>query len=409
MNAGSYQEKHSGLGTSGLSVTVGSNKVAQTDQESSVTNNGSLVGSLSRDTTNTNGTVAQTPDVNAILNQQADTMQAAQAAGQVVAQGIGDYAQSKQQKAQAQADAATKAGDTGLAAQYQAVADSWDEGGANRILLHVAGGALIGGLGGGGIGDAVGGAAGAGLSAAMAKQLDDIYKGVGSATGSELLGNIAANVVAGVGGALVGGGVGATTASNVELYNQSAHRKPKDLVSQVCPAGAQCSDAVLNAAIQAQGDLNSVAQGNVADVSLATTAAIGIAAVGVLGPEAIAAYKAAQAAYSMTTAAITGAGISSGIYTGSAVISGPVAQYQGGSYSDAFNQNFSVAGLATAAAFGAANNMAAVSMYEWAGVPNSIRNWGTIPGAVIQTNKLAIGQIAGKAAQAIVDSNSSKD
>jgi filamentous hemagglutinin len=137
--------------------------------------------------------------------------------------------------------------------KFMSDARVWAEGGDNRALLHLAGGALMGGLGGGGIGTALQGAAGAGLSAAMAKQLEDIYKGVGSATGSELLGNIAANVVAGVGGALVGGGVGASTASNVELYNQSAHRKPKDLVSQVCPAGAQCSDATLNAAIQAQG------------------------------------------------------------------------------------------------------------------------------------------------------------
>ncbi|WP_321859239.1 hemagglutinin repeat-containing protein, partial [Paraburkholderia tropica] len=47
------------------------------------------IASLSRDTTNTNGTIAKTPDVNDILNQQADTMAAAQAAGQVVAQGVG--------------------------------------------------------------------------------------------------------------------------------------------------------------------------------------------------------------------------------------------------------------------------------------------------------------------------------
>lgn len=31
--------------------------------------------------------------------------------------------------------------------------------------------------------------------------------------------------------------------------------KQKNLVAQVCPPGAQCSDATLNAAIQAQGDL----------------------------------------------------------------------------------------------------------------------------------------------------------
>lgn len=87
----------------------------------------------------------------------------------------------------------------------------------------------------------------------MAKQLDDIYKGVGSATGSELLGNIAANVVASVGGALVGGGVGATTASNVELYNQSAHRKKNDLLTQVCSGLSSCSESQVMAVINAQG------------------------------------------------------------------------------------------------------------------------------------------------------------
>ncbi len=96
----------------------------------------------------------------------------------------------------------------------------------------------------------------------MAKQLDDIYKGVGSATGSELLGNLAANVVAGVGGALVGGAAGAATASNVELYNQSMHRKKNDLVAQVCPATGQCNETVLNAAIQAQGDNAAAASEN---------------------------------------------------------------------------------------------------------------------------------------------------
>ncbi|ABE30115.1 hypothetical protein DR64_540 [Paraburkholderia xenovorans LB400] len=225
------------------------------------------VAGINRDTTDLNGRVSKLPDVNNLLSAQADTMNAAQAAGQVVAQGIGAYADMKRDQASDEATAA-----------------SWDEGGTDRTLLHIAGGALIGGLGGGGIGTALQGAAGAGLSAAMAKQLEDIYKGVGSATGSELLGNIAANVVAGVGGALVGGGVGASTASNVELYNQAAHRKPKDLVSQVCPAGAQCSDATLNAVIQAQGDNAAVASGN-----MKTAAAYGApaAAVIALGPEAV--------------------------------------------------------------------------------------------------------------------------
>ncbi|MDR5838782.1 hemagglutinin repeat-containing protein [Caballeronia sp. LZ034LL] len=45
-SSSSYQEKRSGLGTSGLTVTYGSNNHATTEQASSVTNNASTVGSL---------------------------------------------------------------------------------------------------------------------------------------------------------------------------------------------------------------------------------------------------------------------------------------------------------------------------------------------------------------------------
>ncbi|MGF6733112.1 hypothetical protein OKW50_005257 [Paraburkholderia youngii] len=247
------------------------------------------VANLSRDTTNTNGTVAKTPDVNAILNQQADTMQAAQAAGQTVSQGIGAYAESKLEAAQKAGDAAGEA--------------AWDEGGDNRALLHLAGGALIGGLGGGSVFTAVGGGLGAGLSSKLAGQLESLSTGVGAETGSQLLGNLAANVAAGVGGALVGGTAGAATASNVELYNQMLHQK-KDLVSQTCGAGAQCSDATLNAVIQAQG-----VNADTASANMKTGALYGVpaAAVVALGPEAVLAaitaggYDFAGSAYSYIT------------------------------------------------------------------------------------------------------------
>ncbi|MDR5762501.1 hemagglutinin repeat-containing protein [Caballeronia sp. LZ035] len=167
------------------------------------------IASLSRDTTNTNGTVANTPDLNAILNQQADTMQAAQAAGQVVAQGIGAYADVQHNMAEANHD--------------QAAADAWDEGGHSRALLQAAGGALIGGLGGGSVSTAVGGAAGAGLASKMANQLYSLSKGVASETSSTLLGNLAANVAAAAGGALVGGTTGVATGTSVDLYNRQLH------------------------------------------------------------------------------------------------------------------------------------------------------------------------------------------
>ncbi|WP_321785259.1 hemagglutinin repeat-containing protein [Burkholderia pyrrocinia] len=225
------------------------------------------VANLSRDTSNLNGTVSKTPDVQNLLDQQADLMSAAQAAGQVVSQGIGAYADMKR-------DTATD----------KATYDSWDEGGANRVALHVVGGALIGGLGGGAFG-AVGGAAGAGISSAMAGELDSISKGIASATGSELLGNISANVVAGLGGALVGGTAGAATGSSVQLYNQGNDPRKNSTLSKVCAAtNAACSDQTIMAIANAEG-----ANATQASKNLQTEALYGLpaAAVIALGSQAV--------------------------------------------------------------------------------------------------------------------------
>ncbi|WP_186106155.1 hemagglutinin repeat-containing protein [Burkholderia gladioli] len=181
------------------------------------------VANLNRDTSSLNGTVSKTPDVQNLLNQQADTMNAAQAAGQVVAQGIGAYADTKQKDAQQAADAAKLAGDTAAQAAYQAEADSWDEGGSNRLYLHIAGGALIGGLGGGGIGSAAQGAAGAGLAALLSAQTAQAAGEVAEATDSTIAGKMSGNLLVGALGWLVGGTAGSATASNANLYNQWNH------------------------------------------------------------------------------------------------------------------------------------------------------------------------------------------
>ncbi len=176
------------------------------------------IAGLNRDTSNLNGTVSKTPDVQNLLDQQADLMNAGQAAGQVVAQGIGAYADTKQKEAQREANAAKAAGDTTAQAAYQAEADSWAEGGSNRVLLHTAGGAALAGLGGG---NAFAGAAGAALSSTMAGKLNSLADAVGTSTGSLLAGNVLSNVLAGAGGALIGGTSGAFTATNADLYNRS--------------------------------------------------------------------------------------------------------------------------------------------------------------------------------------------
>ncbi|MFT4066934.1 hemagglutinin repeat-containing protein [Paraburkholderia sp.] len=195
------------------------------------------VAGLSRDTTNTNVIVSNTPDVNNLLSQQADTMQAAQAAGQVVAQGIGAYADAQRQSAVDQATADAANGDWAAYATDVVNAKQWDEGGDSRAILQAAGGALIGGLGGGSVFTAVGGGLGAGLASKMANQLDSLSKGVAAETGSGLLGNLAGNVVANVGGALVGGGTaGAVTATNVDLYNRQLDTREKSLAQQLADA-----------------------------------------------------------------------------------------------------------------------------------------------------------------------------
>ncbi|MDN7160059.1 hemagglutinin repeat-containing protein [Paraburkholderia megapolitana] len=178
------------------------------------------IASLNRDTSNLNGTVAKTPDVNNLLSQQSDMMNAAQAAGQTVAQGIGAYADGKQHQAQLQEQADELAGNTAAAAADKAEADSWAEGGANRVALHVAGGGLVAGLGGGSIGSAAQGAAGAGVSSALAGKLNSVADTVGDTTSPTLAGNIVSNVLATAAGALVGGTAGAFTASNADMYNR---------------------------------------------------------------------------------------------------------------------------------------------------------------------------------------------
>ena len=137
----------------------------------------------------------------------------------------------------------------------------------------------------------------------------------------------------------------------------------------------------------------------------------GGSAIGAYGPQllagaedAFAAYQAAQAGYSLTTAAATGAAVSGVTYTASA---GAGAAYNylstGANFSSSFDQKFSLAGLAAASTVGAYTNIFSTSMFNLAGIPNSFSNILTLPGAVIRVNGLALGQAAGKAAQGAVN------
>ncbi len=193
------------------------------------------VATLNRDTTKTNTTVGKNPDLNEVLGKQADMMAAAQAAGEAVAKTVGDVADKKQKEAQARLNAANDAykqnpSDANKAAIAAAETDvaNWKEGGDYRAALHMAGGAVIAGLGGG---NALAGAVGAGVSSKLAPQLQDLSKSVagsvntGSTDLNDAIGNLAANIAAGGVGFAVGGGAGAATAANTDRFNRQLHQE----------------------------------------------------------------------------------------------------------------------------------------------------------------------------------------
>ncbi|TPQ34681.1 TNT domain-containing protein [Cupriavidus pinatubonensis] len=182
---------------------------------------------LKRDTTGTNSQVGNNPNLKNLLDQQADTMAAAQAAGAAIAKTVGDVADSRLKDAQSRFADAQKAFEKDPSADNQAAMESaqadvagWKEGGSYRAELHMAGGALVAGLGGG---SALAGAAAAGLASMAAPTLGEVKQSVSGATGSSAVGNIVANVIAGGIGAIVGGGSGAAVASVVDANTRQLH------------------------------------------------------------------------------------------------------------------------------------------------------------------------------------------
>ncbi|WP_405125095.1 hemagglutinin repeat-containing protein [Ralstonia pseudosolanacearum] len=188
------------------------------------------IATLSRDTSNTNTVLDKNPDLGEILSRQAELQKAASAAGEAVARTIGDIADSKRDDALAEAEKAHKAGNEELANKYRAEADQWKEGGEYRAGLHMAGGALVAGLGGG---SAIGGAIGAGATSLAAPQLtelaDKVASSMGGGVAGQMAGNVVANVAAGAVGS-VGGGSGAFMGSNVDRYNRQLHPDEKALI-----------------------------------------------------------------------------------------------------------------------------------------------------------------------------------
>jgi filamentous hemagglutinin len=191
------------------------------------------LATLRRDTTGTNSQVGSNPDLEKLLNKQADTMAAAQAAGEAVAKTVGDIAQARLEDANKRYAEAAEANRLNPSAENQAAMeaaqadiDGWKESGSYRAALHAAGGAFIAGLGGGNALAGAGGAAAASLAGEKLGELSRTVAGAadtGNAALDEALGNFAANIAGGGLGGLIGGGAGAATAANVDRFNRQLH------------------------------------------------------------------------------------------------------------------------------------------------------------------------------------------
>ncbi len=178
------------------------------------------LASLKRDTTDLNGTVGRTPDLQELLNDQSRLMSAATAAGEAVARDIGTYASKKEDEARTLAKNTT---DPELKAQYEKEAENWKEGGDYRALMHAAGGAIVAGLGGG---NALGGALGAGATSKLGDALNKLSADIqnsrptGNADVDEALAQIVATGIGTAVGGAVGGSSGAFTGFNTDRYNR---------------------------------------------------------------------------------------------------------------------------------------------------------------------------------------------
>ncbi|WP_156441775.1 hemagglutinin repeat-containing protein [Burkholderia sp. MSMB1078WGS] len=424
------------------------------------------VASLNRDTTNTNGTVAKLPDMQNLLSNQADMMAAASAAGEAVSRRIGDYADKMMKDAAANGDQAGVdawkegganralmqgagaalvtglAGGNAVGGAAGAAIASIASGKLNEISSAIAGsdptgnanmnqalGNIVANALATGAGAAVGGEAGAfsGYNVdRFNRQLHpderqwtkdkakDFAKFYEEKTGKALTAEQAENMLLANGYRLVdaaaskGPGGDATAVAYISQnggglfhatsaeYNSPFLSGNKDGTLTPEQRALPGSAANPTAGLLIAGGL--VTAGLAPEIIAGGSAGVSYA------QDLFAAYKAAQAGYSLTTAAATGAAVSGGIYTGVAAASAGVATLKGNNFYESFNQNFSLAGLATATTFGAYNSIFTTSMLGWAGIPNSIMNVATIPGFVIRGVGLALSQTAGRAAQAVVKS-----
>ncbi|NYJ14405.1 filamentous hemagglutinin [Rhizobium leguminosarum] len=196
-------ESETGKAYSAIGGNIG---IAITDPEHQTQD----IGTIRRDTDNTNTSLPGLPDLQNILRDQYKTQADLQAAQKTMATLVGDIASELYKQSTTQAER-----------------DLWKEGGAGRALLHAIGGGILGGVNGweGAIKAALGGAATTLMAPAIAKLVKGMLKGTkyeGTAEGDALAKLIGASLATAVGEA-VGGAEGAGYGAANYQYNYLYH------------------------------------------------------------------------------------------------------------------------------------------------------------------------------------------
>jgi hypothetical protein len=165
-----------------------------------------VVASLNRDTQGAHhGPLAQNPDLQEILSEQAEISDAAGQAGPAVARTVGDISER----------------------QYAETGDErWAEGGLYKTILQAAGSALVAQVGNG---NGLNAALGAAASQLAAGKVNDFAKEVAAGMTDDpakasLIANVIANVVSGGIGYAAGGETGSGAASTMDRYNRQLHK-----------------------------------------------------------------------------------------------------------------------------------------------------------------------------------------
>ncbi|WFR98777.1 hemagglutinin repeat-containing protein [Rhizobium tumorigenes] len=187
------------------------------------------IGTIRRDTANTNTSLPGLPDLEHILRDQYKTQADLQEAQKTMAGLVGDIASDLYGKATTEAER-----------------DLWKEGGQGRALLQAIGGGILGGVNG--WEGAIKGALGAGASSLMAPAIASLVKGMlkdSSLSAQDqltLATLIGSSLSAGVGGA-VGGGEGAAYGAANYQYNYLNHADNEALEAAKKACGGGKGDA----------------------------------------------------------------------------------------------------------------------------------------------------------------------